>query len=70
MNNPMRADELKSGDVVLLPMPYGISKVMNRPILDPGPDNSIKVILQTQKNKITVTCARNMCFDHLYCELG
>lgn len=69
MNNPIRADELKSGDVVLLPMPYGISKVMNRPLFDPAPNGYIKVILETHNGMITITCARSMCFDHLYCEL-
>ncbi len=69
MNNPMPVHELNRGDVVLLPY-YGKSRVVNAPFFDPGDRTYVKLILDTEKGMITLTCTRNMCFDHLYYVLG
>lgn len=60
-------DELCIGDVLLLPIPYGISRVVRLPFFEPGGDRRfVKLILEIEKGMIPLTCTRNMSFEYLY----
>lgn len=65
ITNPIRIDALSIGDVILLPV-CGESKVVRTPFFDP-PDKRdvVHVIVSTKAGIMKLSCARNMCFQHI-----